>query len=317
MFRTKKRQQKLSTIGRWTIVKQVGLGATAKVYYGVDNETGRHVAVKVFNKLDSQGKNNLKNEAHLQSSEDHNNLLKLVEFHEKIVFKEVKGTKRKSKKVAAIVVEFAEGGDILELMQKIRLIPEKLARTYFHQLISGIEYMSNNNTYHRDIKPENLLLDQNFCIKIADFGCAIKTTKLELTQAVGTSKYHPPEIHERICYQGLHHDLFSSGVVLFSMLFGHMPFSKAIPDDICYKHLISGKPAGFWKIHEQANIKQDLKVNVSSEFKDLINKMLSPKPSNRLAIPEIKDSEWFKGPTYQPGEIFSIIKELSQPTNNI
>lgn len=314
--RNKKQQQKLPTIGRWTLVKQVGSGATSKVYYGVDNTSGMYVAVKIFNKANKQMLTSVQNEVQIQSAQNHDNLLKVVEFHETVAFKEFEGYKEASKEVSAVVLELAEGGDILDLMQKIHAFPEKLARTYFHQLISGIEHLNSNNVCHRDIKPENLLLDHNFCIKIADFGYAIKTTKPELTQPNGTSTFYTPELHAGAPYRGLDYDLFAAAIVTFGIVVGHMPFSRAKPDDILYKNFVSGKAMDFWKTHEEILGKKEVKMNINPQFKDLMSKMLSPIASNRPSISAIKNLEWFNGPIYKPEEMSNIVRRLTQPKNS-
>jgi len=82
--------------------------------------------------------------------------------------------------------------------------------------------MKENNIYHRDLKMENLFLDENFNIKIGDFGFA---TNREITQTYwGTKQYMAPEIHEGKEYVPEKADIFASGSVLFTMIACFFPF---------------------------------------------------------------------------------------------
>ena len=70
----------------------------------------------------------------------------------------------------AIVIELAKNGELFEYVSQGGMFKEEVARKYFHQLIEGLEYLHGQGIAHRDLKPENLLFDENFSLKIADFG---------------------------------------------------------------------------------------------------------------------------------------------------
>ena len=91
-------------------------------------------------------------------------------------------------KINALVMEYMRGGELFELLEAIGPMPEVLARTYFHQLLSGVEYLHKNGICHRDLKPENLLLDEKLNLKIADFGCACKSERGKKLEPVGTTR---------------------------------------------------------------------------------------------------------------------------------
>ena len=298
---------KLSSLGQWTIVKQIGSGATSSVYLGVDNTNGKHVAVKIYRRTDAAGLALMNNETTLQQAQKHQHILKLIDFHDSIFFHE---PKKGSQKVAASIIDIAEGGNILELLGKLGSFSEKLARTYFRQIISAVEYLHDIEIAHRDIKLENLMLDRNFSIKLADFGCARRTTRGEFTTPVGSSKYYAPEMHMGLAHKGLDQDLFATAVVLFAMVTGHMPFAKASIEDSFYEILAQGKTKRFWDDHQQMIAKQfGDKVKLSVEFKELMEKLLKPKSSERATITEIKNSKWYNGPVYQIDELFKYIRK--------
>lgn len=138
---------------------------------------------------------------------------------------------------------------------------------------------------HRDIKPENMLLDDNFNLKLVDFGFATK--EVESTSRKGTFGYMAPELVANEKYNCKQVDLYGAAVVLFILATQHPPFMKADPDDKFYKRIHDGNWERFWDIHS------DLKL--SSEFMDLITRMLQPNPNDRLNIKEIKEHPWYKG----------------------
>jgi len=87
--------------------------------------------------------------------------------------------------------------------------------------------MNSKNVVHRDIKLENILLDNQMNLKLADFGFAANKNIDKLTTFRGTQSYMAPEIRESKEYDGRQTDIFSFGVVLFTIVVGYFPFSKA------------------------------------------------------------------------------------------
>ena len=76
------------------------------------------------------------------------------------------------------MLELAENGELFEYLN-VGKLEEKIARYYFKQLISVIEYIHSKGIAHRDLKPENILLDEDFNLKLSDFGLSIKIEKTE------------------------------------------------------------------------------------------------------------------------------------------
>ena len=91
--------------------------------------------------------------------------------------------------------------------------------------MNGIEYIHKNGIVHRDLKPENLLLDHNNCIKIVDFGLSnLYKHGDKLKTACGSPCYAAPEMIKGERYLGLGADIWSSGVILYAMVCGYLPF---------------------------------------------------------------------------------------------
>jgi 5'-AMP-activated protein kinase catalytic alpha subunit len=134
-----------------------------------------------------------------------------------------------SKNHIYLIMEYADGGDLFDFICKNKRLDEMKACLIFQQLISTVEYIHKLGIVHRDIKPENILLDGQFNIKLVDFGLsntykhgsAVKT-------ACGSPCYAAPEMISGKSYHGLSSDIWSSGVVLFCMLCGYLPFDVNI-----------------------------------------------------------------------------------------
>jgi 5'-AMP-activated protein kinase catalytic alpha subunit len=95
----------------------------------------------------------------------------------------------------------------------------------FAQILSGIEYIHKLGVVHRDLKPENLLLDHNNNVKLVDFGLSNLYAEGEkLKTACGSPCYAAPEMIRGELYDGLGADIWSSGVILYAMVCGFLPF---------------------------------------------------------------------------------------------
>lgn len=77
---------------------------------------------------------------------------------------------RETRNVIYLVLELAVGGELFDYVALAGKFPENIARYYFKQLISGLNYIHAMGYAHRDLKPENIFLDEEFNLKIADFG---------------------------------------------------------------------------------------------------------------------------------------------------
>lgn len=123
-------------------------------------------------------------------------------------------------------------------------MPEGVARTFFHMLISAVEHMHSVGVFHRDIKLENVLLDSTFNLKLIDFG--FSSSERRTDKMIGTEGSAAPEISLNQMYQSDLADLFSCGVVLFAMIFCQKPFKTSRVNDL-RRTLLAETPSEFWE----------------------------------------------------------------------
>ncbi|KAK3189693.1 hypothetical protein Dsin_029254 [Dipteronia sinensis] len=258
--------------GKYELGRMLGHGTFAKVYHGKNLQTGRHVAMKVVGKekvIKVGMMEQIKREISVMKMVKHRNI---VELHEVMA----------SKSKIYFAMELVRGGELFNKIAKGRL-REDLARLYFQQLISAVDFCHSRGVYHRDLKPENLLLDEDGNLKVTDFGLSAFSEHLKqdglLHTTCGTPAYVAPEVIGKKGYDGAKADLWSCGVILYVLLAGFLPFQD---DNIV---------AMYRKIY-----RGDFKCPpwFTSEARRLVTKLLDPNPSTRINIAKIMDSSWFK-----------------------
>jgi serine/threonine protein kinase len=184
-----------------------------------------------------------------------------------------------------LVQEYAPKGNFLEYVNSTGRINEPAARRYFCQLVTVLEYLHNDlKICHRDIKAENLLLDQNMNIRVIDFGLSNQfTTKNQnLQTACGSPAYAPPEMIKGQSYSKSA-DIWSSGVLLYAMCAGELPFDHPDIQKLLQKVVYTEpKYPNFF----------------SPSLTDLLKKMMEKNPAKRIEVPKIKEHPWFSQAEY-------------------
>ena len=226
----------------------------------------------------------------------HPNIVQLYEYDENGVKEKKSG---EQEQVLYLILELIKGGELFDFVASTGAFSEPVARFYFKQLISGLEYLNNKGIAHRDLKPENLMLDGDFNLKIGDFGFATSLAGKHgegfNKTSLGTKGYMAPEIHLKKPYNGTIADLFASAVILFIMVARHPPFTRAEIHDPYYKPLVDHNHEMFWHAHSKSKPGKD--AFFSPEFKHLISAMLSYQPEQRLSLADVKGHPWMEGHT--------------------
>lgn len=213
--------------------------------------------------------------------------------------------------VTAMVMPWATGGELFDLVQRRRRLSESEARHFMHQLIDAVEFIHGKGIVHRDLKLENILLaatpsaDCAGRIMVTDFGFARGYYMPEGTNGIailrtscGSPCYAAPElVLDSSGYIGPPVDVWSCGVILYAMLMGHLPFEDEAFGD---KNQV-GDGANFaqscvyqlYRHIQQTNGTLRLSANLSPAAVDLLHRMLDVSPMTRISVAEIKTHPWF------------------------
>jgi serine/threonine-protein kinase len=138
-----------------------------------------------------------------------------------------------------IVMEYVEGRTLKELLVSRGPCPVPIAISYARQILAALRYAHRNGIIHRDIKPHNVIVDHEGRVKVADFGIARAGTTSQMTEAgsiIGTAQYLSPE-QARGAPVDESSDLYSTGIVLYELLTGTVPFTGDSAVEIAMKHL--------------------------------------------------------------------------------
>jgi len=274
------------------------------LYYRVklveDFNNGTQYALKITEWKKDQDKSQifemLKNEIKVLQKCHHPNILKMHDYKIRDVAINKDFT---STNVSFIVLELLENGDLLSYLSAGGRFSEPIARFYFKQLITALEHLAVKGYSHRDVKPHNCLLDENYNLKLADFGFASKVQSSSTLK--GTLNYIAPEVLRQDNYHTIPVDIFAAGVTLFVVATGFMPFWQASKKDYYYNRIASGKWDDLWAIYEN---ECGVQLDLSESFKNLIELLLSPVAMNRPNFKQIIEHSWFTGESATPEEIY-------------
>ena len=222
----------LKQIGDYRLGSEIGSGAFGKVVLGKHILTGESVAIKILDKIILS-----------QTPEDYElvkqeiSILKIVKHKYIVQLYEILQTPQH----IYIVMEYCEGKDLMDYILSKQRLSEIESLKYFHQLINALFYLHSQNIAHRDVKIDNMLLDKNLDLKLVDFGLSTKySDETLLDQPCGTVVYAAPEVLEGNDYHGMLADVWSSGIVLYGMVSGYLPFSDK-DDEVNKKDVLEGK----------------------------------------------------------------------------
>lgn len=185
---------------------------------------------------------------------------------------------------------------------------EKLARSVFMQLLDGLCAMHAKKIAHRDIKLENLMFDIDFNVKVIDLGFATFYEKYDMESLLGTKTYMAPEMVKQKGNYTPKIDVFSSGVVLFTLVCGFPPWAVVSDKDWYCKRWEQKKYDFLWEYYN-GKVEKAGGAPLSPEFMDLINKMLEWDPKDRLSAEEVRNHAWMQMDLFEAEILFDKLKE--------
>ncbi|XP_053485106.1 serine/threonine-protein kinase MARK2 isoform X9 [Ictalurus furcatus] len=254
-------------VGNYRLLKTIGKGNFAKVKLAKHIPTGKEVAVKIIDKtqLNSSSLQKLFREVRIMKLLNHPNIVKLFEVIE-------------TEKTLYLVMEYASGGEVFDYLVAHGRMKEKEARAKFRQIVSAVQYCHQKCIVHRDLKAENLLLDADMNIKIADFGFSNEfTVGNKLDTFCGSPPYAAPELFQGKKYDGPEVDVWSLGVILYTLVSGSLPF-----DGQNLKELRERVLRGKYRIP----------FYMSTDCENLLKKFLILNPTKRGSLEQIMKDRW-------------------------
>ena len=244
--------------------KKIGKGSFSRVYKGY--KVGLPDKLYAIKKMEYDPDNHrLKKEIEVMKNISHPNIVKLYD----VIYQEDS---------MYLILEYCKNGDLSKYL-KNRPLKEEYAQKYLRQMVSALKYLISKNIIHRDLKPHNILVNDNYELKISDFGFAryFETNTLVDTLC-GSPLYMAPEIMKNKNYT-IKSDLWSVGIILYEMLTGYPPYKvKTIYNLI--------------KSIDQNQIKLPKHISISDECYDLLFKLLVKEPENRIDWEHFFEHPW-------------------------
>ena len=214
---------------RYRLIEKIGMGGMAIVYRAVDLRTGHNVAVKVLRpeyNEDREFISRFQREAEAASKMTHHNIVNLLDVG-------MDGENR------YLVMEYVQGKTLKAVIQERGKLSAPLACQIAIRILSALEHAHRNGIVHRDIKPQNILVHEDGHIKVADFGIARIADSATLTHGdnvMGSVHYFSPE-QARGEGATAASDIYSTGIVLYEMLTGRVPYDGDNPVAVAMQHL--------------------------------------------------------------------------------
>uniref|UniRef100_A0A674MNG4 non-specific serine/threonine protein kinase n=1 Tax=Takifugu rubripes TaxID=31033 RepID=A0A674MNG4_TAKRU len=252
-------------IGNYRLLKTIGKGNFAKVKLARHILTGREVAIKIIDKTQLNPTSLQKVFVRFVVTIS---LFVAVQLFEVI----------ETEKTLYLIMEYASGGEVFDYLVAHGRMKEKEARAKFRQIVSAVHYCHQKNIVHRDLKAENLLLDADSNIKIADFGFSNEfSVGSKLDTFCGSPPYAAPELFQGKKYDGPEVDIWSLGVILYTLVSGSLPF-----DGQNLKELRERVLRGKYRIP----------FYMSTDCEGILRRFLVLNPAKRCSLEQIMKDKW-------------------------
>ena len=215
---------------RYEILQVIGTGGMAVVYKALCHRLNRYVAVKILKDeyaKDEEFRNRFHSESHAVAMLSHPNIVSVYDVS-------------KSNSVEYIVMELIDGMTLKQYMDRRGILSQKEAIHFITQILKALSHAHSKGIIHRDIKPHNIMLLRDSTIKVTDFGIArLESSQRTVTrEAFGSVHYIAPE-QAKGSHIDCRADIYSSGVVLYEMLTGRLPYEGDTPVSVAIQHINS------------------------------------------------------------------------------
>nr|XP_046263668.1 PAS domain-containing serine/threonine-protein kinase [Scatophagus argus]XP_046263669.1 PAS domain-containing serine/threonine-protein kinase [Scatophagus argus] len=249
-------------------LKAVGKGAFGFVWKAIRRCDGQEVVVKFISKarivsdcwVDDPMLGRVSQEIAILTRVQHHNIVKVLEVFENGSYFQM------------VMEKHGDGLDLFEFIDMQPRLDEPLASYIFRQLVAAVFYLRSKNILHRDIKDENIIIDKCFYIRLIDFGSAAMMAPGKLFyNFCGTLEYCSPEVLQGNPYEGPELEMWSLGVLLYTLLFSENPFCG---------------------VEEILNAKLKPPFPLSSDLQGVLNGLLQPDPTQRMTLDQLLLQSW-------------------------
>lgn len=184
----------------------------------------------------------------------------------------------------AFTFQYCPGGDMFEYLQTHGRMSDKVARSYFQQLLSALQAAHKVRVCHRDIKLENILISPDGNLKLCDWGMAAHMEE-DIVQSffMGTPMYMAPELFKPQPYFPAKADAWAAVCVAFMFYTAHPPFHRPVPSDWYYETLQTD-PDKYWATFT--------KLRLPPAFQQMVEKIFTVKEANRPTVDELLQCSW-------------------------
>eukprot|EP00062_Callorhinchus_milii_P000412 gi/632934390/ref/XP_007910284.1/ PREDICTED: PAS domain-containing serine/threonine-protein kinase [Callorhinchus milii] len=256
----------------YSTVSPLGKGAFGFVWTAIQKDTNKEVVVKFIRKqkitedcwMDDVDLGRVSQEIAILTRLNHPNIIKVISVFENMDFFQL------------VMEKHGVGLDLFEFIDRQPDLDEPLASYIFRQIVAAVDYLHSNNILHRDIKDENVIIDEDFTIKLIDFGSAVTLEPGKVFHMFyGTIEYCSPEVLLGNPYCGPELEMWSLGVTLYTLVFAENPFCD---------------------VEETVAAVLKPPFPVSDEFMSLVSQMLQLDPQLRLTLDELLQNPWVTQP---------------------
>jgi len=283
---------------RLSFVKKLS-EAKFPVYLVRDNKTDQLQAIKIFPWEDDNQPSLFYAREVRFSQFNHPNIISIIDCKTEQETFCSEGTK-----VSYVLMEYAKYGDFFDALITLKIPFKDIhIRTYFHQVLEGLEVLHNKGAAHLDLKLENLLIDENYTLKLTDFDLSYMPED-KVVKTRGTIHFRAPEVLNNCCLDPQAADIYSLGMMLFIFKTGGMiPYKEeGYYRGVDMKELKEFNPKAFWK--KQCEFLGKDASFFSEDFKTLFMWMTQSHPEKRPTIMQIKRSKWYLDEVCSKEELF-------------
>ncbi|XP_038672914.1 PAS domain-containing serine/threonine-protein kinase isoform X1 [Scyliorhinus canicula] len=276
----------------YSTLSSLGKGAFGFVWTASQKLSKKEVVVKFIRKdkivedcwVDDGDLGRVSQEIAILARLNHPNIIKVLDVFENLDFFQL------------VMEKHGVGLDLFEFIDQQPDLDEPLASFIFRQIVAAVDYLHSKCILHRDIKDENVIIDEDFTIKLIDFGSAVNLEPGKVFHTFyGTIEYCSPEVLMGNPYSGPELEIWSLGVTLYTLVFAENPFSD---------------------VEETVAAKLKPPFQVSDEFMYLVSWMLQPDPHQRLSLEELMKNKWVTQPVnlalYTWEEVYSSKGRISR-----